>query len=563
MFTIYADDICIYDDTKSSDLELQLVSPKLVLADNSAGTFTATIPTTNIGYTIIERLRTTITILRDGEWLWTGRVLSEDQDFWNNRKVTCEGVLAYLNDTNQEPAKYEHVTIESFLTSLLNRHNQHMPMNRRIFIGDVTVVDTEDPLTTYETTYDDTTISCVNNKLLNVFGGHMVIRKGVNDGLFYLDYLSLDEENPGHTNSQQIDFGKNLLDFTRKFEADNFATVLLPLGAQADDGQYVTVKKVNDDSEYVESEAVDTYGWITKVVHFDNVAMPWRLMQKAEEYLSKLQFDSVVIELKAIDLSVLNPNIESFNLLDTVNVVSHPHGMDREFPITKIDMPLDSPENVVYTLGGTIQESLTTIEKNSSNKIESKIEGLPETITEKVIKNNICEEQVNQFPINLGNGTSQVIAAFNISPTENTSIIFHAEVSHHVDTIESTTTVDNMPIYTEHDCEIFATYRINGAVQNYHPVFTEYDGDQTLHLLYHFTILAGADVQFACALTVNDADVTIDAGCVRSYILGDAQIEDGEWGSEMTVSATDTVNGISLLGMLAGGSLTDSVTTEV
>ena len=303
MYTIYADDICIYDDTKSSDISLQLVSPKLVLADNTAGTFTVTIPPTNVGYEPIIRLRTTITILRDGEWLWEGRVLSEDRDFWNQRKITCEGVLAYLNDTHQEIGHYEHVTIDSFLMSVLNIHNQHVPMNRRIFLGNVTVFDKEDPLTSYETTYDDDTLSCINTKVVQVFGGHIMIRH--ENGFNYLDYLSLDEEHPGHESSQTIDFGKNLLDFTRKFEAENFATVLLPLGAQADDGRYVTVAKVNDDNIYVESEAAEYFGWIEKVVHFDMVAMPWRLMQKAEEYLSKLQFDSVVIELKAVDLSVL------------------------------------------------------------------------------------------------------------------------------------------------------------------------------------------------------------------------------------------------------------------
>lgn len=545
MFTIYADDICIYDDTRSSDIDLQLVSPKLVLADNSAGTFTATIPTTNIGYNSIERLTTTLTILRDGEWLWTGRVLSEDQDFWNNRKITCEGVLAYLNDTNQEPAVYEHVTIESFLTSLLNMHNQYMPMNRRIFVGNVTVTDTEDPLTSYETTYDDTTISCINNKLLNVFGGHMMIRKGENDGLFYLDYLSLDEENPGHTNSQQIDFGKNLLDFTRKFEADNFATVLLPLGAQADDGNYVTVEKVNSGSKYVQSNAVYTYGWITKVMHFDNVAMPWRLMEKAEEYLSKLQFDSVVIELKAIDLSVLNPNIESFKLLDTVNVISYPHGMDREFPITKIDMPLDSPENVVYTLGGTIQESLTTIQKNATNKFNDEISGLPDTIVSKVISSTISEEVTNDNAIVIGDGTNHIISVFNITPTENSSIIFQAEVTHETATIETSATDQSGEVtYTENDCEMFAAYYINGTEQAYHPLITEFDGGYSLHLLYHFTVKANTAVQFIARLFCNGGNISIPVGGIRACIIGTAQMTEGEWGEEISVAASDNINNI-------------------
>jgi hypothetical protein len=280
MYSIYADGICIYNDAFALD-NMKVIDPKLTLEDSAAGSLSMTLPPSNIGYSTIVRMVSDISVHKNGEEIWAGRVLSEDKDFWNNRVLYCEGELAFLNDSTQPPAEYYGQTVRGFLETLINIHNSKVTDDKQFTIGSVTVTDSDDPL--YRYTNYEKTIECINEKLVKKLGGHIRIRK-VN-GIRYLDYLA-DYPN---TNSQIIEFGKNLLDFTRKWDLTEFATVIVPLGNRLDESPiealeaYLTVESVNNGSLYVQSsEAVASYGWIEKVIHWDDVSTASSLLSKAE-----------------------------------------------------------------------------------------------------------------------------------------------------------------------------------------------------------------------------------------------------------------------------------------
>ena len=375
MYSIYADGICIYNDAFALD-NMKVIDPKLTLEDSAAGSLSMTLPPSNIGYGTIVRMVSDISVHKDGEEIWAGRVLSEDKDFWNNRVLYCEGELAFLNDSTQPPAEYYGQTVRGFLETLINIHNSKVADDKQFTIGSVTVTDSDDPL--YRYTNYEKTIECINEKLVKKLGGHLRIRKV--DGVRYLDYLA-DYPN---TNSQIIEFGKNLLDFTRKWDLTEFATVIVPLGNRLDESPiealdaYLTVESVNNGSLYVQSsEAVASYGWIEKVIHWDDVSTASSLLSKAEAYLSDIQFDNMSIELSALDLHYLDVNYEAVKLLDELRVVSKPHGMDRHFPVTKLEIPLDSPEKTLFKLGDTIETSLTSVNNQTNTNILRKIENLP------------------------------------------------------------------------------------------------------------------------------------------------------------------------------------------
>ncbi|MFA5655106.1 MAG: phage tail spike protein [Dysgonamonadaceae bacterium] len=355
---------------------MKVIDPKLTLEDSAAGSLSMTLPPSNIGYGTIVRMVSDISVHKDGEEIWAGRVLSEDKDFWNNRVLYCEGELAFLNDSTQPPAEYYGQTVRGFLETLINIHNSKVADDKQFTIGSVTVTDSDDPL--YRYTNYEKTIECINEKLVKKLGGHLRIRKV--DGVRYLDYLA-DYPN---TNSQIIEFGKNLLDFTRKWDLTEFATVIIPLGNRLDESPiealdaYLTVESVNNGSFYVQSsEAVASYGWIEKVIHWDDVSTASSLLSKAEAYLSDIQFDNMSIELSALDLHYLDVNYEAVKLLDELRVISKPHGMDRHFPVTKLEIPLDSPEKTQFKLGDSIKTSLTNINNQTNTSILQKIESLP------------------------------------------------------------------------------------------------------------------------------------------------------------------------------------------
>lgn len=375
MYSVYAGNTCIYDDT-SNDKSLRLIAPTLELADSAAGSFKMTVPVTNAGYNLIERLKTYITVMKDGEEMWEGRVIDESIDFWKNRTLTCEGELAYLNDSTQPPAEYHDLTVRGFLETLIQIHNSKVSEERRFTVGAVTVTDPNDSL--YRYTNYEKTIECINDKLVSRLGGHLVVRK--ENGVRYLDYLA----DKLSTNTQTIEFGTNLLDYTASFDMTEYATVVVPLGERLEESPiaaleaYTTVASVNDGSIYVQNEeAVSSYGWIEKVVHFDRVTQPSNLLRKAQQYLSDLQFDNMILEVKAVDLHYMNPEIEGVKLSDQIRVISQPHGLNKVFPVMKLSIPLDQPENTLFTLGTKIQTSLTAENNKVNSEIKQRIEEMP------------------------------------------------------------------------------------------------------------------------------------------------------------------------------------------
>ena len=373
MYSIYADGACIYSDVFALE-SMKVLNPKLTMEDNAAGSLVMTLPPQNVGYSTINRLTTDISVQKDGVELWSGRVLQENKDFYNNRVLYCEGELAFFNDSTQPPGEHAGLSVRAYMERLIDIHNSKVPANRQFRLGAVTVVDTNYP--TYYTNYEKTI--AIFNSLVEAYGGHLRVRR-VN-GVRYLDYL---KDYPD-TCSQVIQFGTNLIDFTRKWDSTEFATVIVPLGNRLDDSPiealdaYLTVESVNQGSMYVQSDAaMAAYGWIEKTVTWDDVSDPAVLLEKAKEYLKDIQFDNMELELSALDLHYLDVDVEAVNLLDEIRVISFPHGLDRLFPVTKLEIPLDNPDQTQFKMGDTVQTGLTNVNNQTSAAILKKIEGLP------------------------------------------------------------------------------------------------------------------------------------------------------------------------------------------
>jgi len=394
MYRVYSDSTMIHDGS-SPDLAVHLIDPILNLEDSAAGSFTFTIAPGNNGYSIVERELSTIYIKRDDETIWTGRVLSETKDFQNRRKLKAEGALAFLNDTIQPIATYRNANVSTFLATLLAQHNNKVATNREITLGSVTVVDRDEDYV-YQTNFKSTW-DTIKETLLDRLGGHIRIRYPYGPNAPIIDYLA------GYpkTASQEINFGQNLLDFSSDWDLSTLATVIIPRGKQSteedENGQktYVTVASVNGGSIYVFNQnAYQTYGRVEKVVDFSDVEEPSVLLTLANAYVSAQQFDTMVLSVNAVDMHKMSrpitltvddsnnvpitdedeneiagwiPGISDaeyddflpFDLLDEVRCISDPHGLSRLFPITKIKLPLDKPDSVVYTMGATVVGSMS------------------------------------------------------------------------------------------------------------------------------------------------------------------------------------------------------------
>lgn len=378
MYRVYCNDSPLYD---LRDEDLVLISPIVKIGENTAGSFEFSILPKHPHYEEVNELTSVITAYDGDEEIFCGRVVEITKDLYNRKKVICEGELAYFNDSIQRPAKYQGLTVRGYLETLVNIHNQQVKnqgIDKTFKVGAVTVQDNNDYV--YKYTNWESTLEVIKTDLLNTYGGYLRIRK--ENGVRYIDYLA-DYPN---TNTQVIEFGSNLLDFTHDMVASDIVTAVIPLGARLEDvteveglDAYLTIKDVNGGVDYVYSqEAVKSYGWIFKTVKWDDVHVADNLLKKGKEYLTDIQFAQITLTVSAVDLHMLHVDMERIKVLDRIRVTSTPNGLDRFFPVSEMTIYLDKPSNNKLTLGTSYSKnSLSTKTESNMTSIKDKIDSLP------------------------------------------------------------------------------------------------------------------------------------------------------------------------------------------
>lgn len=356
--------------------ELVLNSPVLHLKDNESGSLTFSISPHHPYISKIHELSSEVVVECDGEEIWSGRVIDAPEEMWKQKNVRCEGELSYLVDTTQPMAEYHGVTVRGFLESLLNIHNSKAGADKQFQIGIVTVQGHNDSILRY--TNRETTLECIKDKLVDRFGGHLRIRK--ENGVRYLDYL---QDSP-RTSQQVIQFGENLLDYAKNFDVTDLTTVVIPLGAELETTDiealraYTTIESVNGGKDYIKSNsAVSSYGWIEKVVHFDDITVPANLLTKGQQYLADAQYASMILEVSAVDLHNVDVTYDTIRLLDTIRVVSSPHGMDRNFPVSEMTINLTNASKNKLVLGTKVKTSMTGVTKSANTDLINRIQSIP------------------------------------------------------------------------------------------------------------------------------------------------------------------------------------------
>lgn len=119
------------------------------------------------------------------------------------------------------------------------------------------------------------------------------------------------------------------------------------------------------------------YGWIEGQVTWDDITDPNQLLIKAKEYLSSGQFDGMELEIKAIDMRVLGADADAIRVMDEIRVISRPHGLDRLFPVSKLEIPLDDPQNMTFTLTSKPSQNLYSSTSGIDDTLSAKIASAP------------------------------------------------------------------------------------------------------------------------------------------------------------------------------------------
>lgn len=378
MYTILVDGKAMHN-VKLKDDGLVVSDPTIEDGIGRAGALKFTITPNNPMYDEYKKLVSIITVLDNDDEIFRGRVLDDNEDFYKRKAVVVEGDLNFLLDSIYRPFSFQG-DIPQFIDNLISNHNSQVEEAKQFQIGKVTITDPNNYINRESKYYKDT-LTVFNEKLIKTHGGYIETRKENN--VYYVDFLSSYDR----INSQIIEFKKNLLDITKYITAEHIFTVLIPLGAEIEEevttqeGETVTEKKrltiesVNNGLDYIYSDtAIKLFGKIWQKVEYDDVTDPQNLLKKAIVDLNNNIELSITLKLKAVDLHLLDVDVDRLKKGDYVRVVSRPHGLNTYFQLTNINLKLSNPEQSTYEFGvnfASLTEKTISKDKTFSQVVEN------------------------------------------------------------------------------------------------------------------------------------------------------------------------------------------------
>lgn len=378
MVLVYADDKLIYD-SRLGDYALSGLT--VTESENKAGTAEITMPPGHPAYDSFTLFKTLVTIYRDGQLIFRGRALYPYDDIDCYRTITCEGERGFLNDSVMRPYLFQTDPATIF-RGVIKLHNAQVDPFKRFEVGVISVTDPNDYQYIACESLSHTTE--VIDKLVEYQGGYIVFDFD-EAGRRRINWLASRDRQCGQT----VEFGANLLDYSRSDSNPELATVIVPYGAKNEEtGEYVNITSVNNGLDYIQDdEAVARYGAIVKPVYWENVTLPKNLLKKARQYLETCKVAVSTLELSAVDLSAIDKSIDSFQVGDWVRVVSKPHGVNDLFLLSERTYNLLDPSQDKVVFGKEVQ-SLTRGEAATNRAWQSQIERAQQAINADMNKAN-------------------------------------------------------------------------------------------------------------------------------------------------------------------------------
>ena len=388
MYKIFCDDTLIYDST----LEDYVITKGTVTKElNKSGSFVFTIYSSNPYFNAIQKLKSIITVYKGEDIIFRGRVIKEVLGFFKDKTFTCEGELGFLRDSIYRPYEFTGTPAE-LMTQLIEEHNAQVDEDKRFNIGTITVTDPNDYIVRSNESYASVSDN-LYDRLIETLGGYIFITGDQNNRS-----INWYADSP-YRSSQSIEFGENLLDFTKTNGVDKIITALIPLGAEItseDKKTRLTIREVNDGKDYVyDPDAVALYGWIYGTNTWNDVTIADNLKTKGEAFLREKIKQSITIEVSAIDLSLMDISINSFKLGDYINITSTPHNLDDDYLLEKQTIDLLKPNNDKITLGYTYS-SFTDVNVTNTNNSNNLIKTV-ETIQSNYVTNATVTSQINNL----------------------------------------------------------------------------------------------------------------------------------------------------------------------
>lgn len=273
MLIIYADGALLHH-SYLNDRYNSVYDKHLKTEVNKAGSFEFTISSAHKLYDSLERFKTKIQLWMNDTLLFDGRVLEINETITKERKVYCEGNLAYLLDSLSAPYTGT-MAVGDYLRKRIQEHNAQVEADKQFTVRNIDPELAGKNVDVDESGYQDTRADIEAN-ILNIHRGFL--RTENQNGVLYLDYLKEDTE----IGNQPMMFGFNLSDYTKNTPSTDVYSIMLPIG---DDG--LTIETVNNGSKYIENQTlINKFGRVYHSQQFSGITSAAELLSEATTYFN-------------------------------------------------------------------------------------------------------------------------------------------------------------------------------------------------------------------------------------------------------------------------------------
>lgn len=390
MFTFFKDKEEIYNPVAADTLPV--IDPSLSVELNKAGSASFTLPPKHPFYNNLPKLASWITIQDQNSILWRGRVLDSTDDNKKNRNFIAEGQLAILNDSIIRPYTFTG-TVRNYLAFLINQHNeQQTDPHKKITLGTVNVTSPEGSTIKRKSTQYASAWNEINSNLIGPLGGYLIPSYN-SDGSLSVSY----RETPGDLGSQDIRFGENIVDFSRFVTATDVFTVLIPTGKTESEttsdtttsrsNGVLTIESVNGGLDYIRNDgAVRLFGGeIWREHNWSYISSASELKAAGQKYLADNISAAITINIDAIDLHLLNVNVQAIKLGSLHNVIANEYDVNDQYYCSKIEYHFNNPGQNRYTFG-TLQQTLTELQHEEDQQASANLSNAEDGINARVDK---------------------------------------------------------------------------------------------------------------------------------------------------------------------------------
>ncbi len=372
-----------------SKTKSKVTNGSIVKGINSIGSFSFTILKSNPAFDYVYPYTSLIQVYnqKKDRYDFKGRILKIKPNMSSNglvsKTIICEDRLGYLQDSIQpylEEKYWEGDSnrngLEEFIDYILDNHNSQVDDYKKIYRGKVTVKPFESSNNISKGLNYESTWEIISKKLIDSFGGEIqLIEK---DNKLYLDYL----EEIGEEKKTSIALKKNMQSIAREIDPTTFITRLIPLGAklkkkntdtsgnvtEIETEERLTIASVNNGSIFLDSPEINSLGVLVKTVEYDNVTDANNLLSKAKQFLEENNKLLNKTTIKALDLSLINKDIDDFEVGNYYPISNKLVDLDEELRVIKKTINILEPLASSFDLGDSKKLlSSLTIEQSKSN----------------------------------------------------------------------------------------------------------------------------------------------------------------------------------------------------